>query len=173
MILDACRGHAAGEVNQGLSLRIFPVRLGQSFNSREAAVRVEDVELHVIRDKHVLGRARVPQVLGRSVAGLGGVDLLQRLDQDVPIVREILNQLKRRAVGGYGDEIVRRALLQDEVFRGGHRTNEILCRERGQVKEQEDQALVLQLFFFLLGPRGSAEIHDGCLGPFFLGDIFG
>ncbi len=103
--------HGAREIDQRLALRVFAVFPGQRRQRGEPAVGVEQVELHVVRDKDLVGGGRVVVRLavgGRRV-GRHRVQLLQSLGKDDAVVRQVLHDLERAAVGGDGDQVVRSA----------------------------------------------------------------
>ncbi len=154
LIVDSGARHAAGEVDQRLFLRQGAQHLHSRFQSRQLAVRVEKVELGVVRR---IGGAGVGlAVIARAAVrhpGIGRSRTSDRFGERVAVGREILQHVKVGGVYHDGHQVRHRDLAPDELQCRLLGANLIGHGHARPIEEHHQQAAVLVLDLSDLGRR--------------------
>ena len=154
LVVDSGACHAAGEVDQRLFLRESAQHLHRRFQSRQLAIRVEDVELGVVRrvGGAGVGLAVVAYTAVRHPV-VGGNQTSDRFGERIAVRREILQHVQVGGVYHDGHQVRRGDLALHELQRRLLRANLIGHGHACAVEEHHQEAAVLVLDLSGFGRR--------------------
>ncbi len=161
LVVHALLRHPAAEVEDGLLLFDAGEDVGERPQRVEAAVRIEDAELRIVRRERV---ARVDGALGVDRLRLGRpgpfrrAQLIQRRQQEGAIGGEVLVDRQRCPQRDDADQIGSRQPLRHVVTAGCHRARHFLRLHRAQVEEEHHQAAIAQVGDGTGGKRGRRRV---------------